>query len=85
MRAPIAQLFGRVTADRANAFVLLFLLDAAYRALLITIVPQRAYAILGSAAGVTLLYFGVSVAGLAVSLYLPAMTTPVCSSAASWD
>ena len=73
MRAPIAQLFGRVTADRANAFVLLFLLDAAYRALLITIVPQRAYAILGSAAGVTLLYFGVSVAGLAVSLYLPAI------------
>ena len=71
MRSPIGYLFGRVAGSRANAFVVLFTLDAAYRALLITIVPQRAYALLGSATKVTLLYLAASVAGLAVNLSVP--------------
>ena len=71
LRTPIGQLFGRVAADRANVFVLLFTLDAAYRALLITIVPQRAYALLGNATKVTLLYLAASCFGLMVNLCVP--------------
>jgi MFS transporter, ACDE family, multidrug resistance protein len=71
LRAPISQLFGRISGQRAHAFVVLFVLDATFRALLITIVPQRLYGILGDATRVTLLYFAASFCGLAVNLAMP--------------
>ncbi len=71
MRAPISQLFGRVTGQRSHAFIGLFVLDAAFRALLITIVPQRLFAVLGSASRVTVLYFAASFCGLAVNIAMP--------------
>lgn len=73
VRIHAPHLFGRTRGDASTAFVVLFTLDSACRALLITIVPQQAYALLGSAQLVTLLYLAASVGGLAASLAVPAM------------
>lgn len=73
MRIHAPHLFGRTRGDASTAFVVLFTLDSACRALLITIVPQQAYALLGSAQLVTFLYLAASVGGLVASLAVPAM------------
>jgi MFS family permease len=58
--------------DNSSApFLGLFTLDACSRALLLTIVPQQAYQLLGSAQLVTLVYLGAGVGGLAASLAVP--------------
>ena len=59
--------------DQAGTFVTLFTLEAAARALMITIVPLEAYRLLGSALFVSLIYFGTSGLGLAISIFLPAI------------
>lgn len=59
--------------DQAGTFVTLFTLEAAARALMITIVPLEAYRLLGSAFLVSLIYFATSGLGLAISIFLPAI------------
>jgi MFS family permease len=66
-------LLANVDQARANGFVLLFTLDAACRALLITVVPLRAYDVLGNALHVSVLYFAVSFAGLVTALTIPSV------------
>ncbi|MBM3566454.1 MAG: MFS transporter [Alphaproteobacteria bacterium] len=56
------------------AFLALFLLETSARTLLLAVVPLQALAILGDARKVSLLYFGVSLAGLAASLGIPWLT-----------
>lgn len=57
--------------DQASTFVTLFSLEAAARALMITIVPLEAYRLLGSAFWVSVVYFAASALGLLVSIFLP--------------
>ncbi len=57
--------------DQAGTFVTLFTLEAATRALMITIVPLEAYRLVGSALVVSLIYFVTSGLGLVVSIFLP--------------
>ncbi|MBU2533482.1 MAG: MFS transporter, partial [Alphaproteobacteria bacterium] len=64
-------LLRNVNGDQAGTFVNLFTLEAAARALMITIVPLEAYRLLGSAFIVSLVYFATSGLGLAVSIFLP--------------
>lgn len=59
--------------DQAGTFVTLFTLEAAARALMITIVPLEAYRLLGSALLVSLVYLVTSGLGLAISIFLPAI------------
>lgn len=63
--------FGRMSGGSSAPFLVLFTLDVACRALLLTIVPQQAYQLLGSAQLVTLVYLSASVGGLAASLAVP--------------
>jgi MFS family permease len=72
-RIHIPLLLANVEEARANGFVVLFTLDAACRALMITIVPLMAYEILGDAQYVSVLYFAVSFAGLLIALTVPAL------------
>ena len=65
-------LLGNVEESRAGAFVALFTLESSCRALLMTIVPLQAYALLRDAQQVSFLYLAVSSAGLAASLGVPA-------------
>ena len=58
---------------RAATFVTLFTLEAANRAMLITLVPLQAHAILGDARMVSVFYFAVSGVGLIVSLGVPSI------------
>ena len=58
---------------RAVTFVTLFTLEAANRALLITLIPLQAHAIFGDAQLVSLFYFSVSAAGLVASLGIPSV------------
>ena len=71
MRINTSRLFTRIRVDTPAAFIVLFTLDAACRALLLTIVPQQAYQLLGSAKLVTLVYVAASLSGLAASLVVP--------------
>ncbi|MEM7427214.1 MAG: MFS transporter [Pseudomonadota bacterium] len=66
-------LLDNVDRPRANGFVVLFTLESCCRALLMTVVPLQAYALLKDAQLVSLTYLGVSSAGLFVSLALPMM------------
>lgn len=59
--------------DQAATFVTLFTLEAAARALMITVVPLEAYRLLGSAFLVSLIYFATSGLGLVISIFLPAI------------
>lgn len=61
------------TEARIVLFIVLFLFDGTTRALLATVVPQQAYATLGSAQAVSILYFVVSFLGLIASLAVPAV------------
>ena len=64
-------LLGNVEDAKARAFVLLFTCNAFARSILITLVPLQAYALLGAAQVVSVVYFLVAFAGLAVSLTVP--------------
>lgn len=56
---------------RAAAFVVLFSLEAWCRALLLTIIPLEALRMMGDAQSVSVLYFTVSIAGLASTMVIP--------------
>jgi ACDE family multidrug resistance protein len=58
---------------RAATFVTLFTLEAANRALLTTLIPLQAHAILGDARMVSVFYFSVSAVGLIASLGIPSV------------
>ena len=62
---------GSVKRPRAKTFAALFALSIVSRALLITVIPLNANAILGSAQRVSLLYFGVSIVALLGSFSIP--------------
>ncbi|MEZ5843282.1 MAG: hypothetical protein R3D27_06050 [Hyphomicrobiaceae bacterium] len=56
---------------RIAVFIVLFLLDGLCRALLVALVPQQVYHLLGSAFAVSVVYFGVAFLGLFASLGVP--------------
>jgi len=60
-----------LTRPGAAAFLVMFTLDATARALLITVLPLQAYALLKDAQLVSVLYFGASGLGLCASLSVP--------------
>ncbi len=62
---------GSASQPRAATFAVLFALVVFCRALLITVVPLEAYLNLGTAQAVSVLYFGVSLAGLLGNLSVP--------------
>ena len=64
-------LLGNVEDARARAFVILFTCDAFARAILISLVPLQAYALLGAAQLVSVVYFLVAFVGLGASLTVP--------------
>ncbi len=64
-------LLANVEDAKASAFVFLFTCDAFARAIVITLVPLQAYALLGAAQVVSVVYFLVAIAGLAASLTVP--------------
>ena len=64
-------LLGDLRRPSAPAFLLLFSLDSMARAMLITVVPLHAYAILADAQKVSVLYFGASTVGLFGALSVP--------------
>jgi len=64
-------LLANVEDARARAFVVLFTCDAVARSILISLVPLQAYAILGAAQRVSVLYFLAAWVGLAASLTVP--------------
>ena len=64
-------LLANVEDAKAGAFVFLFTCDAFARAIVITLVPLQAYALLGAAQVVSVVYFLVAIAGLAASLAVP--------------
>ena len=71
MAISVSNLLARGSGGSSAPFLALFTLDVSCRALLLTIVPQQAYQLLGSAQLVTLVYLGASVGGLAASLAVP--------------
>src|SRR5499427_319132 len=64
-------LLANVEEKRARAFVVLFTCDALARAILISLVPLEAYALLGAAQLVSIVYFLVGVLGFAANLAVP--------------
>src|SRR5512134_1637597 len=64
-------LLANVEDAKTRAFVLLFTCDAFARAIVITLVPLQAYALLDAAQVVSVVYFVVAIAGLAASLTVP--------------
>jgi MFS family permease len=58
-------------AARQPGFIFLFTCDAFARSILISLVPLQAYALLGAAQRVSVLYFLVAVIGLGASLMVP--------------
>ncbi len=60
-----------LTRPGAAAFLALFTLDSMARALLITVLPLQAYALLADAQRVSVLYFGASAVGLCGALSVP--------------
>src|SRR5882724_12678195 len=58
-------------APGANSFALMFALESITRALLVTVIPLQAYAIVGAARGVSLIFLTVAFAGLAGSFVIP--------------
>lgn len=67
---PVA--FGTIEKTQARAFVAMFTCDAVARSILISLVPLQAYALLGTAQRVSVLYFLVAFVGLVGSLIVPA-------------
>jgi MFS family permease len=64
-------LLANVEDAKARAFVVLFTCDAFARAILISLVPLEAYALLGAAQRVSVVYFLVGILGLAANLTVP--------------
>lgn len=64
-------LLENVERSQAGGFVILFTLESSCRALLMTIVPLQAYALLQDAQQVSFIYLAVSLTGLVASLGLP--------------
>jgi len=64
-------LLANVEDTKARTFVFLFTCDAFSRSILITLVPLQAYALLGAAQVVSVVYFVVAFIGLAASLMVP--------------
>ncbi len=64
-------LLENVDRSEAGGFVVLFTLESTCRALLMTIVPLQAYALLQDAQHVSFIYLAVSLTGLIASLGLP--------------
>lgn len=62
---------GAAGKPHADTFTALFTLSAISRGMLVTVVPLEAYALLGNAQRVSLLYFLVSLIGLAGTLSVP--------------
>lgn len=56
---------------RAIPFAALFTCEGFFRAILITVIPLKAHALLGDAQKVSVLYFAISIAGLIGSLGIP--------------
>lgn len=71
-RIHLPVIFSTVDETHARAFVALFVCDALARSILISLVPLQAYALLGSAQLVSVVYFVVAFIGLAGSLIVPA-------------
>lgn len=69
MRTPIW--LRRVAAPGAEAFAVLFALESLSRAILTSVLPLQALALLGNAGGVSLVFFLGSLSGLAGSLAIP--------------
>ncbi|MBI4183024.1 MAG: MFS transporter [Proteobacteria bacterium] len=64
---------GAKTLPQAPVFAALFMLTALPRSILVAVVPLSAHAVLGDAQKVSVLYFAVSLAGVAASLSIPAL------------
>ncbi len=64
-------MLGAVEERRQRGFVALFTLEATCRALVMTVVPLRIYALVADAQIVSLVYVGVTVLGLGASLTAP--------------
>jgi MFS family permease len=71
----VRNVVARVSADanRERGFIFLFTCDAISRSILISLVPLQAYALLGAAQIVSVLYFLVAVIGLAAALAVPVL------------
>lgn len=63
--------FKRLGAPGAEAFAVLFALESFARALLSTVLPVEALRFLGSAGGVSSVFFSASLCALATSLFIP--------------
>lgn len=61
----------RASTPGAEAFAILFTLESLSRALLATVIPLEAFALLGSAQGVSILFFVASAIGLCGSFAVP--------------
>ncbi len=61
----------------APAFLVLFTLDTLARAMIMTVVPLQAYAVLGNAQQVSVLYFVAGTIGLCGSLSVPCLVTRI--------
>lgn len=61
----------RLSAPGAEAFAILFALESMARAILATVIPLDAFALLGGAQKVSILFFAVSVVGLAGNFAMP--------------
>lgn len=64
-------LLANIPDARARAFVVLFTCDALARSILISVLPLQAYAILGVAQLVSVLYFMAALVGLGTNLIVP--------------
>jgi len=65
---------GALTRRKAARFSVLFFAYAVAQTILLTVVPLEAFRVLGSARAVSLLYLGISLAGLAGRLAIPWLT-----------
>lgn len=70
-RIHFSVLLANVPDSRARAFVVLFTCDAIARSILISVVPLQAYALLGAAQTVSVVYFAVAFIGLCTNLSVP--------------
>jgi MFS family permease len=70
-RIPVSLKLAAFTRPEAPAFLVLFTLDTLARAMLVTVVPLQAYALLGDAQKVSVLYFVAGSIGLCGGLSVP--------------
>ena len=74
-RIPVPLKLAAFARPEAPAFLLLFTLDNLARAMLVTVVPLQAYALLADAQKVSVLYFIAGTIGLCGSLTVPFLVT----------